>query len=311
MSLQIGTHPIKLWELGAILSDSSSVEYVILMQLRLPRILNAIAIGGGLSLCGAILQGIFRNPLVEPYTLGISGGASLGVSLAIVMGLSAFSLLALPLFGFTGAFVTIFLVYVNSYQRNNLNVQRMLLVGVMVSFMASSAVMFLMSITTTENLSGIIFWTMGSLQQSNMTVVLSLLAFTVLALGVSYLFANALNAFRLGEIKARQLGIDTRRVVIYLFIITSLLTSACVAVGGVIGFVGLIIPQATRMLLGQDYRMLLVGSYINGAIFLILCDTIARTVINPIELPIGVITGIVGGVAFLYLIQRKRRADLP
>uniref|UniRef100_UPI003A958137 FecCD family ABC transporter permease n=1 Tax=Porphyromonas sp. TaxID=1924944 RepID=UPI003A958137 len=174
LSLHIGTHPISLWQLSEILSDPTSIEYTILMQLRLPRIINAISIGGGLSLCGAILQGLFRNPLVEPYTLGISGGASLGVTLAIVLGLST-AFLTLPAFGFIGALVTILLVYANSYQRHGLSVQRMLLVGVMVSFMASSGVMLLLSVARAEQLSRIIFWTMGSLQESNPLIVWGML----------------------------------------------------------------------------------------------------------------------------------------
>ena len=307
LSLHVGAHPISLWQLSEILSDPTSVEYTILMQLRLPRIINAISIGGGLSLCGAILQGLFRNPLVEPYTLGISGGASLGVTLAIVLGLST-AFLTLPAFGFIGALVTILLVYANSYQRHGLSVQRMLLVGVMVSFMASSGVMLLLSVARAEQLSRIIFWTMGSLQESIPLIVWGMLLFTLLLLGVSYLFVQSLNALRLGELKAQQLGIDTRRVVLWLFVLSSLLTSACVAVAGVIGFVGLVIPQATRILLGNDYRVLLVGSFINGGIFLILCDMLARTILSPIELPIGVITGLIGGVAFLYLIHRTRRS---
>ena len=183
-----------------------------------------------------------------------------------------------------------------------------LLVGVMVSFMASSGVMLLLSVARAEQLSRIIFWTMGSLQESNPLIVWGMLLFTLLLLGVSYLFVQSLNALRLGELKAQQLGVDIRRVVLWLFVLSSLLTSACVSVAGVIGFVGLVIPQATRILLGNDYRVLLVGSFINGGIFLILCDMLARTILSPIELPIGVITGLIGGVAFLYLIHRTRRS---
>lgn len=307
INLLTGEIPLRLSQFGTYLSDSSSMEHNILTYIRIPRTLLAIAVGGGLSLSGAILQGIYRNPLVEPYTLGISGGASLGVTLMIVLGLSASSVLFLPLGGFAGAFVIIFLVYALSLRRGAVNINRMLLIGVMISFISSSLMLFLMSITKKENISNIVFWTMGSLNETNPHLIYGITALSFICLLVAYLFVMPLNALRLGETKARHLGIDTSLVVRLFFILTSLLTGASIAVAGVIGFVGLIIPHIVRLWVGSDYRILLVTSFLSGGSFLILCDIVARTIIRPNELPIGVITGIVGGIVFIVLLSRTSK----
>lgn len=309
LSLGMGEIPIRIGDLPRILSDKESMEYGVLAYIRIPRTLLGLTIGGSLSLAGAILQGIYRNPLVEPYTLGISGGASLGVTFAIVAGLHLINILFLPLAGFIGAFATIFLVYTLSLGRGGLSVNRMLLIGVMISFIASSLMMFLMSVTSTDNIHGIVFWIMGSLNESNNTMITVMIALSVCCLIVSYLFVMPLNALRLGEEKARHLGFDANSVIRILFIVTSLLTGACIAVAGIIGFVGLVIPHIVRRWVGTDYRILLVSSFLSGSIFLILCDVMARTIISPNELPIGVITGIVGGVAFILLLSNTRRKE--
>ncbi len=310
LSLGMGEIPIRIGDLPRILSDKESMEYGVLAYIRVPRTLLGLAIGGSLSLAGAILQGIYRNPLVEPYTLGISGGASLGVTFAIVAGLHLLNILFLPLAGFIGAFATIFLVYTLSLGRGGLSVNRMLLIGVMISFISSSLMMFLMSVTSTDNIHGIVFWIMGSLNESNSTMITVMIALSMFCLIVSYLFVMPLNALRLGEEKARHLGFNANSVIRILFIVTSLLTGACIAVAGIIGFVGLVIPHIVRLWVGTDYRILLISSFLSGSIFLILCDVMARTIISPNELPIGVITGIVGGVAFIILLSNARRKEL-
>ncbi len=283
-----------------------SMEYMILKQIRIPRMLLGAAVGGGLSLSGVILQGVYRNPLVEPYTLGISGGASLGVALVVVTGLHRLiGSFMLPLSGFAGAFLVIFLVYTISSRHGKVNIQSMLLTGVMVSFIASSAMMFLMSTTETENLHGIIFWIMGSLDEPDTSLIVITLVTALISLVVAYLFVEPLNALRLGEEKASHLGINTNLSIRILFLLASLLAGICVAVAGVIGFVGLIIPHLVRRLVGSDYRILLLSSFLLGASFLLACDVIARTIIAPNELPIGVITGMVGGVVFLLMSRRS------
>lgn len=306
LSLSIGEISIPFWEWEKILQDPDSMEYGILTYIRLPRALLGLAVGGALSLAGVVLQGIYRNPLVEPYTLGISGGASLGVTFAIVSGLHAVTILFLPLAGFIGALLTIFLVYTLSLQRGYLSITRMLLIGVMISFISSSLMMFLMSVTDVENIHGIVFWIMGSLNESNTMLWVSMLILSILSLGITYLFTTPLNALRLGEEKAMHLGIKANTTIRILFITTSLLTGACIAVAGVIGFVGLVIPHIVRLWVGTDYRKLLLTSYLAGSVFLILSDVVARTIIAPNELPIGVITGIIGGAAFILILVKSK-----
>lgn len=306
ISLSSGEVKVSLSQLPEIFSDKTSIEYTVLSKIRIPRLLLAIGVGGALSLSGAILQGIYRNPLVEPYTLGISGGAALGVAIAIVFGLNTISFLSLPLFGFAGALVTLFIVYFLSVKRGGLSINSMLLIGVMVSFVASSAMMFLMSITTTDNLQGIIFWVMGSLDESDNLLIGIAFYSAIAGLLLTYFFAQPLNALRLGEVKAKHLGINTNVTVKLLFFVASLLTGIAVSVAGVIGFVGLVIPHLVRLVIGNDYRILIAGSFLGGSIFLILCDTIARTIISPNELPIGVITGFAGGLVFIVVLSRSK-----
>tara|TARA_R110002050_G_scaffold71258_2_gene153223 strand:- start:334 stop:1353 length:1020 start_codon:yes stop_codon:yes gene_type:complete len=288
--------------------DEGNMEYLLISRVRLPRVVLGVAVGGALSLAGVILQGIYRNPLVEPFTLGISGGASLGVAFTIVLGLHlSLGSFMLPLSGFIGAFVIIFLVYTISSRRGSINIQNMLLTGVMISFIASSAMMFLMATTSSDNLHGIVFWIMGSLDEPNTGLIKLTLIASLVVLVISYLFVQPLNALRLGEEKAMHLGFNTNVVIRVLFILASLLAGICVSVSGVIGFVGLIIPHVLRLLFGSDYRFLLGGSFLLGGIFLVLSDVVARTIISPNELPIGVITGIIGGLVFLLLMSQKRK----
>ena len=307
VSLSIGEINFGLGEIVNILrKGGESMEYTILKQIRIPRVLLGIAVGGSLSLSGILLQGVYRNPLVEPYTLGISGGASLGVAFVVVFGLHhLIGSFMLPLAGFVGSFLIIFLVYTLSTRNGKVNIQSMLLTGVMVSFIASSTMMLLMSVTNSENVHGIIFWIMGSLDEPDMSLTYTILIISIISLFASYLFVQPLNALRLGEEKAKHLGINTDTAIKLLFLMSSMLAGVSVAVAGIIGFVGLIIPHVMRLLVGSDYRILLVSSFLSGAIFLVLSDVIARTIIAPNELPIGVITGIIGGIVFLLMMSRS------
>ncbi|PID94840.1 MAG: iron ABC transporter permease [Bacteroidales bacterium] len=307
LSLSVGEIHIPIYRIFNILSEQNSMEYGIMTYIRIPRTLLAFAIGGGLSLVGGILQGIYRNPLVEPYTLGISGGASLGVTIGIVFGLHLLSVVALPIAGFVGALFTLILVYMLSSRNKIVNINKMLLIGVMISFVSSSMTMFFMSITTADNIHSIVFWTMGSLNESNKNMIAIMVFTSIFSLFASYLFAIPLNALQLGELKAKHLGIDTNIVIRVLFILTSLLTGTCIAVGGIIGFVGLVVPHIVRILVGNDYRILLISSFLCGSIFLIMCDVISRIVISPNELPIGVVTGICGGIFFIILLSRWQK----
>ena len=306
-SVSTGEVSIALSDIPRILSSKEGMEYFVLTQIRMPRIVLAIAVGGSLGLTGSILQGIYRNPLVEPYTLGISGGASLGVAIVIVLGLHAVSMIMLPLAGFIGALATIFLVYTLSIRKGSLDINRMLLIGVMISFVASSAMMFLMSISTAEDLHSIVFWIMGSLDEPNTQLIYLMLGVSLFGLVVAYSFARPLNALQLGQSKAEHLGINASTAIRILFVVSSLMAGICVAVAGVIGFVGLIIPHLVRIIIGSDFRISLIGSFLGGGLFLVVSDVVARTIIAPNELPIGVITGIVGGLIFMVVLTNMKR----
>jgi iron complex transport system permease protein len=309
ISLCVGAAGIPLRKiLQIILEEEGSGEYSILFDIRLPRIILGFAVGGALSLAGAILQGIFRNPLVEPYTLGISGGASLGVCMNIVLRWHDYiGIIAFPISGFLGAILVIILVYRLSMRTGVLKTQGMLLTGVMISFISSSLVMLIMAVSRSEeDLHNIVFWIMGSLDEPNMLLIKVAVIGALAGLIVSYFFCLDLNALALGEEEAIHLGIDVEKTKRFLFIIASILTGLSVSVAGIIGFVGLIIPHFMRMFTGTDHRILLISVFLAGAAFLILCDTIARTVIDPFELPVGVITGVIGGGVFVYALSKKQ-----
>lgn len=308
-SLTLGSTPIPFSEIISLLffGGDDATKSSILLDIRLPRIILGFAIGGALSLAGVILQGMFRNPLVEPYTLGISGGAALGACLNIVLRLNhGLGILSLPLCGFLGAILVILLIYSLSIRKGVLKMQGLLLSGVMISFISSSLIMLIMSVSRAEDLHGIVFWVMGSLEEPNWLLIKLALAVSVFGLAASYIFCFDLNALSLGEEEALHLGINVERTKRLLFIMASLLTGFSVSVAGIIGFVGLIVPHFVRIFVGGDHRILLAGSFLCGAAFLILCDTLARIIIAPMELPVGVITGILGGSFFIYALTKKQ-----
>ncbi len=289
-----------------IVSGDATPEYSILVDIRLPRIILGFAVGGALSVAGVILQGMFRNPLVEPYTLGISGGAALGAALCIILKLqNAFPAIALPASGFIGSCLVILPLYFVNMRRNIVRMQGILLTGVMTSFISSSLVVLILAISRTEELHSIVFWIMGSLEEPSWVLIIIISVIAVLGLFLSYILTPVLNALSLGEEEAIHLGIDTERTKKQLFILASLLTGISVSLTGIIGFVGLIVPHFVRILTGYDHRKLIIISFLTGAGFLIFCDTIARTAFAPIELPVGVITGIVGGSVFIYILSRR------
>lgn len=305
-SLAVGPAGIPVKKIIPILLEGKgTVEYNILFDIRLPRIILGFAIGGGLSLAGIILQGMFRNPLVEPYTLGISGGAALGVSLNIIFGLYKIGVLTLPFFGFLGAAAVIMLVYFLNMRKGVVKLQGLLLNGVMISFISSSLIMLIMSLSRSEDLHGIVFWIMGSLEEPDWAIIKITVFVTLTLLVVSYLFCLDLNAFSLGEEEALHLGVPIERTKRLLFIIASLLTGFSVSVAGMIGFVGLVVPHFVRMFVGSDHRISLIAAFLAGGAFLIFCDTLARTIIAPLELPVGVITGILGGSLFVYALTKR------
>ncbi|MDY6823222.1 MAG: iron ABC transporter permease [Thermodesulfobacteriota bacterium] len=308
LALFTGSAKIPLTEIpGILLSDTESVSRSIIFGIRLPRLLLGLAVGGALSLAGTLLQGMFRNPLVEPYTLGISGGASLGVCLNITFQLHALiGVIAYPLSGFLGSLTVIVLVYLLSRNAGTLKTNGMLLTGVMISFVSASLVMFIMAISESQDIHAIVFWIMGSLDVTKTPLVIIAVFGALGGLLIAYLFCLDLNALALGEEDAFHLGVNVDRTKTWLFIIASMLTGLSVSVAGIIGFVGLIVPHFMRMITGADHRWLLLESFLAGAAFLVFCDITARTIISPLELPVGVITGIIGGIVFIYALGKKQ-----
>ena len=308
ISLTVGEIQIKISDFYSLFgNDNSSIGRTILINLRIPRSLLGIAVGGSLGLSGVLLQGVYRNPLVEPYTLGISGGAAVGVAIGIISGLHVMSgSIILPITGFVGALLAMTFVYISSLYSKSFTTSNMLLSGVMFSFISSAAMMLILATTNSENLHSIIFWTMGSLDESNHVLININVIVAFAGLGLSYLFVKPLNALRLGEVTAKNLGINTTPNIRYIFIISSLLTGVSVSVAGIIGFVGLIIPHFARQLVGGDYKLLLFTSFVGGAIFVVACDTLAKVIISPNELPIGVISGILGGILFVFIINKSK-----
>lgn len=279
---------------------------IILFKIRLPRIILGIVVGAALSSAGVILQGMFRNPLVEPYTLGVSGGAAVAVCIAIITGLSKKFPQIIPLFGFSGAAGAIILVYFIASSGGRLAIPSLLLTGVIVSFFSSSLIMLLMSISGLEELHGITFWIMGNLQETNLLLILPASLVLLGGVFICFLFTRDLNALSLGEEEAQHLGIETERVKKILFILASLLAGVAVSVSGIIGFVGLMTPHFIRGTIGPDHRILLPASALAGSILLVGADLGARTLLSPQELPVGVITGIIGGIIFIYIIRRRK-----
>ena len=291
---------------SVIAGGNVTPEYSILIDIRLPRIILGFAVGGALSVAGVILQGMFRNPLVEPYTLGMPGGAALGAAVCIILKLqNIFPAIVLPASGFIGSCLVILPLYFVNMRRNVVRMQGILLTGVMTSFISTSLVVLILAIARTEEVHSIVFWIMGSLEEPSWALIIIITVIAVLGLFLSYLMASVLNALSLGEEEAIHLGIDTERTKKQLFILASLLTGISVSVTGIIGFVGLIVPHFVRIMTGYDHRKLIVISFLTGAGFLIFCDTIARTAFAPVELPVGVITGILGGSIFIYILGRR------
>jgi iron complex transport system permease protein len=280
----------------------------IVWSIRIPRILLAGLSGASLALVGACFQGVFRNPLADPQLIGVSSGAALGATIAVLSGinLSFLGLHAIGIFAFLGAILTVLIVYQISSYGNRAPVVFIILTGVAISSILTAVISFLMSIRR-EQLEKIYMWTLGSFSGATMTKVLFLFVFLAVCGIIILFFTKDLDLFLTGEDTARSLGVDTAKVRKLLIVIASVLVAACVSVCGTIGFVGLIIPHAVRLLCGPKHSRLMPLATLSGAIFLILCDTMARTVRAPGELPVGVVTSLCGGPYFIFLLMRAKK----
>ena len=312
VALSVGSVPIEPSHLFHALVKAltgnlpvSSEEELILFSVRLPRIIFAGIVGAALALGGVVFQAILRNPLADPYILGISGGSALGAIIGIVIGAGSFYL-GVPLLAFLGALATVFLVFVVAGGvRGILQDNSLLLSGVVVNAFFSAAILFFLSVVNSMELHSITFWLMGDLSRASATEI-CLAAFCLIS-GFAMLYTQArhLNLMVQGEDTAEHLGVNVERTKQGLLIITSLVISVAVSMAGIIGFVGIMVPHFMRLVFGSDHRLLLPVSALFGASFLIAADTVARVVLAPAELPVGVITALCGAPYFIFLLKRK------
>ncbi|HKS10688.1 MAG TPA: iron ABC transporter permease [Pyrinomonadaceae bacterium] len=305
VGLAVGYQPIDFHSL-----QTDPIARAVLFRLRLPRVLMAAIVGASLALVGAALQALFRNPLAEPFTLGVSGGASLGASLAIALGLGI-NVAGVPIIfvaAFLGAALSVVLVYRLAHASGGVMLPgALLLAGVVLNLCASACVLVIQYVADYNRALQILRWLIGSLDVVGFGLLWRMLIFLVPGWLILGAYARDLHLLATGEESAASLGVDVARTEKIVFIASSLIVGVTVSVGGTIGFVGLIVPHAARLLFGQDVRVLLPASFLLGAAFLVLADTLARTVIAPGELPVGALTALLGGPVFLLLLRRQQR----
>jgi len=306
VGLYVGYQPLSL---AALKTDP--IAHAVFFRLRLPRVVMAGLVGASLAMVGAALQALFRNPLADPFTLGVSGGASLGASVAIAFGLGL-NLVGVPFIfiaAFVGASVSVLLVYRLARSGGGTMLPgALLLAGVVLNLSASAGVLVIQYLASYGRALQILRWLIGSLDVVGFDLIWKMLVFLIPGWLVLIAHARDLHLLATGESEsAASLGVDVRRTERMVFLASSLIVAVTVSVGGAIGFVGLIVPHAARLVFGQDVRVLLPASFLLGAAFLILADTLARVVISPGELPVGAITALLGGPVFLLLLRRQQR----
>lgn len=295
-----------LWKLPMPAGVSSNI----IVNVRLPRVINVALMGASLSLCGAAMQGLLRNPLADGSTLGVSSGASLGAVIALVFGITipgtAYGgvMVMAMLFAFGSLILILSLAYVLD---RSLSTNSIILIGVIFSMFMSSAMSLIISFAN-EHVRSITFWTMGSLSGTNFDQAAILAVSLTVCGGIILRYSRELNAFAIGEDNARHIGVNVKRVKLLILITVSVMIGVCVSIGGTISFVGLVMPHMARMVAGPNHKRLLPASLFSGAVFLLLADLVARTLLSPIELNIGVVTSLVGAVAFVVIFYRTRKA---
>ena len=320
LCVQVGTQYIGIRQLAELFSsalfgtatgpDADRTTGVILLQVRLPRVLLGFLVGGCLAAVGVALQALMRNPLADPYVLGVSSGAALGVAIAVLLGIgtTVLSLSLLPLCGFAGSLIALLVIYRMAASYDRLPIHSVLLAGVILNAIFSALIMFITSIMEPNRSFGMMAWLMGSLTAPAYPVLIALAAYLLAGLILLLKQVRVLNILALGEEPARSLGIDTERTKRVMFLLSALMTGAVVSFSGMIGFIGMIIPHAVRLVVGADHRLLLPASTLVGGMFLMVADTLARTLFVPSEIPVGVITALAGGPFFVYLlVWRKDR----
>jgi iron complex transport system permease protein len=311
LSLNIGASSIDI--ISAISGDpSKSPDLAILLQHRIPRTLLAALVGASLSVTGAALQAFLRNPLADPYIIGVSGGAALGGTVAIIMGIGAFAFSGVSAFAFIGSMAATFIIFSLSTGRGRFSNYEILLIGVVFNSFAAAIIMFLKTIVKSEKTLELLLWLMGSLTAEGTGMGKILILTVIFSTGFLLLYGNAnyLNALSLGEEHAESLGVDPSRLKKIVFIAASLLVSGAVSLTGMIGFVGLVVPHGVRLITGPDNRILLPVCAIAGSIFLVLSDIVARLLfpIFTTETPVGVITAFIGAPVFVYLLKVSKKS---
>jgi len=306
VGLAVGPSALSTAEVwNALVGKTEGSAADIVLRVRLPRVVLAALVGASLAVAGTLFQALLRNPLADPYILGVSGGAALGgISVLALGGALGLGYAAVPPAAFAGAILTILLLFAVSGGAGRLSPTTLLLTGVVFNAFASAAIVFLASLSGLVEGAGIFLWLIGNLSDARFEVAGWVAVFLALGLVCALPLARGLNLLALGEEPAAQLGIEVEWVKRILLGATSLMVGAAVSVSGLIGFVGLIIPHLLRLLFGPDHRLLVPAAALGGAAFLVLCDTVARTLLEGRELPVGAITAIAGGPLFLFLLRR-------
>jgi len=285
----------------------SQQETAIILLIRLPRVVAGVLVGAALAVGGAVMQGLFRNPMASPDILGVSTGGSLGAVVAIVGGLASVSPVFLPLLAIAGALSAAFLIYAIASYRGRTSLLFVVLAGLAISSFFNGLVSALLMLARQWEVSQFIFWTMGGLDGRTWQQVLLALPFLVPGLAVLFFYARELNLFSLGEEEAQSVGLAVERTKRVLLAVTAVVAGVAISVSGPVGFLGLLIPHLFRLLVGPDHRLLLPASALGGALFLVACDLIGRVVVPPFEIRVGILTAILGSPYFLYLILRAQR----
>lgn len=318
LCLHFGAQPIAYGEVFRVVSDLvsygdgtdkvSDIARTILLQVRLPRIVLGFLVGCSLAAVGVALQALLRNPLADPYVLGVSSGAALGAAVGVLCGVGTTVLAetALPACGFAGGLLALVIIYRMAATYGQLPIHSLLLTGVILNAIFSALIMFITSILDPNRSYGMMAWLMGTLTAPTYGGLLGLIIYLSIGLFLLFRYMRTLNLLALGEESARTLGVDTEQTKRSLFVVTALVTGAVVSVSGMIGFIGMVVPHAVRLVIGADHRLLLPASALVGGTFLMGADTVARTLIAPTEIPVGIITALAGGPFFVYLLLWRK-----
>ncbi len=316
VAASVGAFSIPLGEvLGSIFhkvglnigSTPDALGQDVLWNIRFPRVVLALVVGAALGCAGAAMQGTFSNPLAEPGIVGVSSGAALGAVAAIVMGVTGLGVWSLPAAAFVGGLITVVVVYLASRDNGRTEVVTLILTGVAVNALAGAVIGLLTFFSTDAELRSITFWTLGSVAQATWLKVAVVAPLAVFGVVAATVFAPKLDLLTLGDKPARHLGVDVERLRIIMLVIVAVLTASAVAVSGIILFVGLVIPHLVRMLAGPSHKVLLPASALAGAAILVVADLVSRTIVAPAEVPLGVLTALIGAPFFFFMLRKTRR----